>query len=186
MKKKGMVICLTILATLILIISIYMDKQKFYKQLVIHEGIKDKVYYDTNGNRTIGVGFNLERDNADQILRRVGANFQDVINGRYSLSNSQIKLLAEMELETIEEDARNAVDNYDSLKDVRQRVICDMIYNLGLHGFKKFKSTIGYIENKDWDNVADNMLKSKWARQVKGRAKVLASMMRNGVDTYDL
>ena len=183
-----MMICLLILASsLILILTlINMDQYKFWKQAKIHEGVRRKVYFDTTGNRTIGVGFNLERKDAERILRSVGANYQDVVRGEYELSKHQMRLLFEHDLKTVENQARRAISNYDELGDVRQRVVCDMLFNLGMTGFLRFKQTRQHIEAKEWRSAAKDMLQSKWARQVGGRAKNLARMMETGEDTYDL
>jgi GH24 family phage-related lysozyme (muramidase) len=191
-----MKICLLILTLAILptktatssynVLPYDMDKQKFTKQIKKHEGVKTKVYTDNPGHRTIGIGFNLERDDAEQRLRKVGANYQDVLHGRYELSNSQMQMLVEMEVDELEVSARRIVGNYDELDDVRQRVVVDMIFNLGAYGFSRFKSTIKHIEHGEFIEASKNMGHSLWARQVKDRAIVLASMMKYGVDTYDL
>ncbi len=175
-----------ILVSLILLILINMDRDKFWKQIKIHEGVRSKVYRDTTGHRTIGVGFNLERADAEQVLRSVGANYQDVIRGEYELSNDQMRLLFEYDLATIEDEARRAISNYDELSDIRQRVVCDMVFNLGLTKFLKFKATRNHIEHERFGRAADHMLESKWANQVKGRARMLANMMRYNNDVYDL
>ena len=163
-----------------------MDNNKFWKQIKIHEGVRRKVYLDTTHHRTVGVGFNLERQDAEKVLRSVGANYQDVVRGEYNLSNEQMRLIFEHDLKVLEDEARRAVSNYDELSDIRQRVVCDMLFNLGLPKFLKFKTTISHIENKRFDSAADNMLASKWATQVKDRARMLANMMRYNQDVYDL
>lgn len=163
-----------------------MDKAKFWKQIKIHEGVRRQVYTDTTGHRTIGVGFNLEREDAERVLRSVGANYQDVIRGEYQLSTDQMRLLFEHDLKTVEDEARRAIRNYDELGDTRQRVICDMVFNLGLTGFLKFKNTRKHIEAERWERAANGMLNSKWARQVGNRAKMLANMLQHNKDVYDL
>ena len=72
-------------------------------------------------------------------------------------------------------------DWFPNLDQVRQDVLIDMAYNLGFFGLSTFKNTLAYIANGNYDKAADNMLKSKWATQVKGRAEELAEMMRTGV-----
>ena len=56
----------------------------------------------------------------------------------------------------------------------------NMVFNLGQGGFMKFRNTIKHISNEEFDDAADGMLDSLWARQVKGRAVELAEMMRTG------
>ncbi len=163
-----------------------MDYNKLTNQLRKHEGIRHKVYVDTTGHRTIGIGFNLERMDAPAIVKSVGADYKDVVSGDYVLSYEQVGMLLSHDLKDIESQAETLIDNWQELSDVRQRVIVDMIFNLGYEGFRKFKNTRKHIMNGDFDKAASNMMQSLWAKQVKGRARILASMMRDNEDIYDL
>jgi len=46
--------------------------------------------------------------------------------------------------------------------------------------FKRFKKTIAFLEAGKWTAAGDEMLDSKWARQVKRRANKLSTMMKEG------
>ncbi len=175
-------ITLPVLLLLIKIVNI----QKFTIQIKIHEGLRREVYMDTTGNRTVGIGFNLERRDAPIRLQAVGANYHEVVTGGYVLTKDQIVLLLEMDIKDAEKAAIDLVSNYDELDDVRQRVVVDMIFNLGVRGFSNFLNTRKYIVRGEFGKAADNMMRSKWARQVKGRAKILSNMMRTGDDIYEL
>jgi lysozyme len=52
-----------------------------------------------------------------------------------------------------------------------------MAFNLGISGLLKFKKTLKLIEEGNYKLAAKEMLKSKWANQVKNRAKHLSIMM---------
>lgn len=71
---------------------------------------------------------------------------------------------------------------FASLNQVRQAVIVDMIFNLGLPRFGMFKKMIAAIEKEHWTVAADEMLNSRWARQVGKRANTLSEMMRLGTE----
>ena len=60
-------------------------------------------------------------------------------------------------------------------------VILDMVYNLGIAGFKRFKNTIRYARTEQWEKCAAEMINSKWAMQVGQRATRLAEIIRTGV-----
>lgn len=64
---------------------------------------------------------------------------------------------------------------------VRAGVLLNMAFNLGIHGLLAFRTTLGAVEDGRWADAAGGMLKSLWARQVKGRATRLAEQMRTGV-----
>jgi lysozyme len=67
---------------------------------------------------------------------------------------------------------------FADLSEERQNVVASMVYNLGLEGFKKFKKLIAAIQKEDYVEAACQMVDSKWATQVKGRAVELAVMMK--------
>jgi lysozyme len=54
-----------------------------------------------------------------------------------------------------------------------------MCYQLGLSGFSKFKKTIYYLETQQYDEAADEMLDSLWAKQTPNRAKELSNIIRS-------
>lgn len=68
------------------------------------------------------------------------------------------------------------------LDDVRQRVLLDMGFNLGVWGLMKFRKTLGHVQAHNFEHASIEMLDSKWAEQVGGRAKALSQMMRTGKD----
>lgn len=177
-----------------------MDLKKLKNQLRIHEGYRTKVYLDSVGVATVGVGFNLERLDAFGCLQRVGADFKSILKGQAILTDEQIDKLLSCGVRKVDNTAREYVANYDQLDDVRQRVVCDMLFNLGLGGFLKFEKdltdslptdtpekdmgTIDLVEAGRFDEAAVRMLKTKWAKQVGNRATILSRMMKTGVDVY--
>ena len=129
--------------------------------LIKHEGLRLKPYRDTVGKLTIGVGRNLD----DLGITRGEA--------LYLLGND----INRVRLELIK-----IIGWFLTLGTVRQNVLIDMVFNLGITRFKRFKKLIAAIERQDWDRAADEMLDSKWARQVGRRATELAQMMKDGHD----
>jgi len=72
---------------------------------------------------------------------------------------------------------------YQGLDGIRKNVIISMVYNMGLTRFKTFKKTIALIEARKYTAAGDEMLDSKWAKQVKSRANRLSTMMKEGGHT---
>lgn len=70
---------------------------------------------------------------------------------------------------------------FRELNSVRQSVIIKMIFNLGAAGFSEFKRLISALEKKEYERAANEMLASRWAGQVKGRAISLAAAMQTGI-----
>ena len=127
--------------------------------LIKHEGLRLKPYRDTVGKLTIGVGRNLDD---------VGITREEAL---YLLGNDIFRVKAGLY------DAFLWSINLDA---VRKDVVINMVFNLGLGRFKRFKRMIAAIERQDWDGAAKEMLDSKWAKQVGRRAIELAQMMKSG------
>lgn len=131
-----------------------------YEQLELHEGRRSKVYLDSLGIPSIGVGRNLR----DRGLRP-----------------DEIDFLLANDVHEVVEALQEAFPFYNNLNLVRQRVLIDMGF-MGVSKLKKFKKMIAALKAGDYSRAADEMLKSKWAGQVKGRAVRLSRMMATGAD----
>lgn len=67
------------------------------------------------------------------------------------------------------------------LDPVRQDVLFNMAFNLGVDGLLQFKHTLAAVKAGEYERACIGMLASRWATQVKGRAQRLARQMRSGV-----
>jgi lysozyme len=130
-----------------------------YELLTLHEGVRRYPYEDTVGKLTIGVGFNIE----------------DV-----GLYPEEIQFILKNRVEKVEADLERAFPWYHELDDVRKAVLVDMCYNMGISTLKQFYTTLGHIKDGNYTEASRQMLKSLWAKQVKGRAKRLSRMMETG------
>lgn len=124
------------------------------------EGFRSLPYRDSVGKFTIGYGTNLD----------VGI---DKVEAEFLLQHRLFKAYG---------DLTQHLPWVLNLSESRLAVLIDMTYNMGIGGLLTFKNTLRFIQAGNYDQAADNMLKSKWARQVKGRALKLAAIMRTGED----
>ena len=136
-----------------------MDRSALRKQLLRHEGLKLKPYRDTLGKLTIGCGRNL----TDR-----------------GITINEAMTLLEHDIDQALSEATGHFAWFADLDEVRQRVIVDMIFNLGVGRFSEFQETIRAIQRHDWQTAALELLKSDWATQVGSRATRLATMMQTG------
>ena len=135
-----------------------LNKKKLIEELTRDEGYRRKVYKDSVGIETIGIGRNLVD---------VGVTKEEA---QYLLGN---------DIKTAVADAEK-FSWYGCLSPARKRVIVNMIFNLGLPRFKRFKKTIKFAERGDYQGFSVEMLDSQWARQVGIRARRLSKMFREG------
>lgn len=139
-----------------------MDDKDFLKQLIRHEGLVPYAYQDSLGFWTIGVGTLIDK-------RKGGKLFPEEIE--FILDNRVRKLATEL---------LAAIPWMKQLDKVRQYVLLNMAFNLGVGGLLKFKNTLEMIRTGNYAGAAKGMLNSLWAKQVKGRAVELAKMMETG------
>jgi lysozyme len=67
------------------------------------------------------------------------------------------------------------------VSDLRQDVLVNMAYNMGLTGLLAFHKTLTLISEGDYAGAATDMLQSLWAKQVPNRAMRLAVQMKTGL-----
>lgn len=138
-----------------------------YSQLVRDEGVKLRIYKDTRGFNTIGVGHNLD----------VNPLPFDVTGGIFTLEAMQIlhddvaritaKLIADLPWLT-------------KLDAVRFGVFQNMAFNLGAGGVESFHHDLADTMNGNYEAAANDMENSLWYTQVGPRAKRLVQQMRTG------
>lgn len=126
--------------------------------LMCDEGFRSKPYKDTVGKLTIGYGRNLD-DNG--------------------ISKEEAEFLLKQDIKTARDELHNFYW-YEKLTINRQRALINMMFNLGLPKFRKFKKMIAAFEKRDYPIAADEALDSKWAKQVGGRSERVADLIRYG------
>lgn len=137
-----------------------MNRLALKARLIRDEGLRLKPYKDTVGKLTIGVGRNLD----DR-----------------GISVDEARILLDHDIDDHENELRAKWPHYDKLDDVRQEVLLNMAFNLGVPGLLKFVNTLAAVVAGDFDAAAYGMLHSKWASQVGKRASRLAEEMRTGI-----
>lgn len=126
--------------------------------LVRHEGLRLRLYKDTVGKATIGVGRNID----DRGINRGEAMLMldnDIVD--HTLDAQKIPVFVKLD-------------------PVRQDVLVSMCFNLGLSGVLAFKKFLAALEAGNWAQARIEMMDSKWATQVGNRALELSKMIETG------
>ena len=156
------------------------DKSKLIEKLIVHEGLRLQVYKDTLGIDTIGIGRNLEdRGISKEELDELDIPTIDHIY-EYGITEADAMALAENDVQIVEEELLRAHPCVDRLDSVRQLILVDMAFNMGVPRLCKFKKMWAAIHENKFDVAAKEMLDSRWANQVKSRATKLAHAMHTG------
>ena len=122
-----------------------------------HEGFRSTVYQCSAGFDTLGFGFKvsdleLDLDIAEEILKRKLDNLIKRVHNRFSWVSKAPEPI--------------------------QEVVYNMCYQMGVSGFSKFKKTIQYLADKNYDKASKEMLDSRWARQTPNRAIKLSNIVK--------
>ena len=155
-------------------------KEHLLQELVKHEGLRLQVYQDTLGIDTIGIGRNLK----DRGISKAELDELDIPTidhvYEYGITEADAMLLAENDVQIVEEELLRAHPCVEDLDAVRQLVLVDMAFNMGVPRLCKFKKMWNAIHEKKFDAASKEMLDSRWANQVKSRSVKLANAMHNG------
>ena len=128
-------------------------------QLKRHEGLRLHPYRCTAGKLTIGVGRNLD----------------DV-----GLSEEEAEYLLMNDIKVATDELYEALPFVKNMDEIRRNVLINMVFNLGISRFKKFRRTIMYLEAGNYAMASTEMLDSSWAKQVGDRALELSNQMLTG------
>ena len=123
-----------------------------------HEGLRLKPYTCSAGKLTIGYGRNLE-DNGISLYEAETLLHNDIQNCYAACVKFPF---------------------WNQLSEVRQAVLLDMCFNMGISRLKGFQKMLACLGRGDYLSASKEMLNSHWARQVKSRATELANIMKTG------
>ena len=156
------------------------DRQDLIEKLIVAEGLRLQVYKDTLGIDTIGIGRNLE----DRGISKEALDWMDYPSidhvYEWGITEADAVYLATNAVQIVEEELVRAHPCVDRLDAVRQLVLVDMAFNMGVPRLGKFKKMWAAIHENNFEEAAKEMLDSRWANQVKSRATKLAHAMHTG------
>ncbi|WP_065059534.1 glycoside hydrolase family protein [Paraburkholderia tropica] len=132
------------------------------------EGVRYSPYMDTTGHLSVGVGRNL-------------TVFPLPAGWTYPLTDAQVNQLLTQDLQNTFAQLDAKLPWWRTLDAVRQRVIANMAFNLGVAGLMTFKTALGAMQRGSYAIAAAAMLNSQWARQVGMRAQRLCYAMEHDV-----
>lgn len=143
------------------------------------EGTRSKVYHDSRGKKTVGVGINLNSPGAAKLLRDAGVNYTAVKTGQRRLSAGEIDTLFTRKVQDAMAAGPRLLQTWDDQPKTVQLAVVDMIYNLGPTGFSHLDTARDALEAKDYRRAATVLTRTAWYRQVGARAENVVAMIRS-------
>lgn len=129
--------------------------QEYKRHFINYEGKKNKVYIDSRGFPTVGIGHKFEAGE----------------KRKSSYTDSEIDQLFKQDLQDAIKISKRVFPNFDSLpKEVKVKIV-SLAFNLGEGGISKFKKFRNAIAKRDWKTAAAELKDSRWYSQVGRRAR---------------
>jgi lysozyme len=130
------------------------------------EGLRQTVYDDAtglevkapHGNLTIGYGINLQQGISEE------------------LASVLLDYVVNLSITVLKHD----IECFAKLNDVRQAVLINMAYNLGIHGLMGFTTMLSNLAQERFTEAGMDLLDSKAARQLPARYSRLSKMLITG------
>ncbi len=145
-----------------------MDINKLREQLEIDEGVVHEVYLDHLGYPTFGIGHLIRSDDPESSCE-VGT----------AISKDRVIDAFNADVEQVMGDCQKLYSDFEELPEEAQQIIANMMFNLGRPRLTKFAGMKRGVDARDWNSAADEMVDSRWYRQVGARAERLVKRMRN-------
>tara|TARA_A100001035_G_scaffold277464_1_gene274306 strand:- start:1251 stop:1694 length:444 start_codon:yes stop_codon:yes gene_type:complete len=144
-----------------------MDLQRLREDLEDDEGVKFEIYLDHLDLPTFGIG-HLVREDDPEYGAEVGT----------PVSEERVAAVFESDIRITIEDCEKLYADFHDLPDEAKLIIANMCFNLGYPRLSKFKGMKAGVDARDWNKAADEMVDSRWYRQVPNRAERLVKRMR--------
>ena len=131
----------------------------FLDKLIQHEGMVLTVYQDTLGIDTIGIGRNLK----DRGISKEELDYMDIpsmaIVYEHGITEADARYLAMNDIKIVEEELCRVQPVVNDLDAVRQLILMDMAFNMGVPRLCKFK--------RMWGAIHDQKVRRRWARDAR-------------------
>ena len=138
------------------------------EEIKADEGVVNEVYLDHLGLLTVGVGHLIREDDPENGLA-VGTK----------IDSERVHELFESDLYTCVAETKLLYPQFEELPAEAQKILCNMMFNMGRPRLSRFHKMKKAVDSNDWTEAANQMLDSKWAKQVPNRANRLIERMKN-------
>ena len=141
---------------------------KLREELKIDEGVKYEIYLDHLSLPTLGVG-HLIKDTDPESGLPIGTKIEE----------ERVNELFDEDIQVTIQECKYLYNDFDDLPEEAQRIIANMMFNLGRPRLSRFLKMKQHVDNRDFVSASEEMKDSKWYRQVTNRAQRLCDRMAN-------
>ena len=137
------------------------------QELAEDEGCKYEIYLDHLGLPTFGIGHLVTKED-----KEYGKEVGTVIE------QERVQQVFNLDMAVTIDDCMTLYSDFADLPDECQKIIANMMFNMGRPRLSKFKGMKAGVDARDWNEAADQMVDSRWYTQVPNRARRLVARMR--------
>jgi lysozyme len=95
------------------------------------------------------------------------------------ITEERVRQLFNLDIAVTLEDCRMIYPDFESLPEEAQLVIANMCFQLGRPRLTKFRKMKAAVDERRWNDAADEMVDSRWHDQTPNRAKRLVKRIRD-------
>ena len=144
-----------------------MNMDRLLESVKKHEGYRNKVYLDTLGKRTVGVGHLC---------------VEDFWEDDKEYEEKFLMTILEHDLQSAIKGAKDLMQEHGcmDIDEVAEEIIIEMVFQLGKSGVSKFRNMWKALQQDppQYDVASIEMLDSRWAKQTPNRAQSMADQMK--------
>ena len=142
-----------------------MNMDRLLESVKKHEGYRNKVYLDTLGKRTVGVGHLC---------------VEDFWEDDKEYEEKFLMTILEHDLQTAIKGAKELMEEHDcaDIDEQAEEILIEMVFQLGKNGVSKFRNMWKALAEKNYIGASYEMLDSRWSKQTPNRAKAMEKTMK--------
>ena len=145
-----------------------MNIDELRQEIQKDEGRVNSVYLDHLSLPTIGIGHLIKESDPEYGLP-VGTIVDD----------ERINELFDQDIKDTLSECEQLYGNFNDLPEEVQKILANMMFNLGRPRLSKFRKLCKAVADRDWQECAVQMEDSRWHKQVTNRANRLISRMKS-------
>ena len=141
-----------------------MNMDRLLESVKKHEGYRNKVYLDTLGKRTVGVGHLC---------------VEDFWEDDKEYEEKFLMTILEHDLQSAIKGAKDLMQEHGcmDIDELAEELIIEMVFQLGKTGVSKFRNMWKHLSALEYASAASEMLDSRWAKQTPNRAQGMSAQM---------
>ena len=145
-----------------------MNIDELRQEIQNDEGRVNSVYLDHLNLPNVGIGHLIKESDPEHGLP-VGTVVDD----------ERVNELFDQDIKVTLSECEQLYGNFNDLPEEVQKILANMMFNLGRPRLSKFRKLCKAVADRDWQECAVQMEDSRWHKQVTNRANRLISRMKS-------